>query len=351
MECAHAVAMLQELLQRVQNLQFPPELQMAVEKQLKLFKVFLLSFGPGFNIVTGGNDLLQIFGHLSTLLQAFDLELHRLFNQQTPRRTRAKRTLDADVNVASIYEFINKLFHIRISLQRFVADDISFAVRRQRIVALRGIFQGQDTTYAKVGSGSFGLTYQMENSPLGCVFAVKRIDLTRALPEQFTNAKALNQECDLLQALKHPNIARYFTNFYSDLDRSSRLPRCFNIVMELIEGGSLASKITTSPHRPSEVEIVDWARQMASALCHMHNQRVYHRDLKPNNVMLTGRSTIKIIDLGLASRNTSSASLRGTLVGSAPYASFEKTTGVRYDSRDDIWAMGLIFLELLKGQL
>jgi hypothetical protein len=341
---------LQELSRLVRESQGPQGLLLPLQNQLRLFQRFVSSFGARLHTIATENDLLQTIEELNALLELFGTEFDRLFNPAASEQIGARRTLNSDVDISGIDKFLEKLVRARISLQRFVADDITSAVRTQTAGELASIFEPQSALNASLGRGVFGWTFRMENMPLGCVFAVKRIALNGNIPEQFTSDEALNKECEALKSLNHPNIARYFTSYYSDWHPPSNEPQFFNIVMELIDGGTLQSKIVPHPYGPGEIEIADWARQMASGLSHMHHMQVYHRDLKPDNVMLTGRSTVKIIDLGLASRNTSSASFRATLVGSAQYASYEKSTGAGYDGRDDVWAMGIIFVELLKGQ-
>jgi predicted Ser/Thr protein kinase len=198
--------------------------------------------------------------------------------------------------------------------------------------------QGPDDENSILGRGSFAVTFRMVNSKDGRVYAVKRVNTIHAAESGVTRP-ALAKECEILQRLTHPHIARYF------LDYDSHDDQYFNIVMELVEGGTLAKKVMCTP-APTEVEVVEWARQMASAMSYMHGEGVLHRDLKPDNVMLTSSSKIKFIDFGLASAFTSKA-CQHTQVGATTYASYEKLCGSGYDGRDDVWAVGCILLELV----
>jgi serine/threonine protein kinase len=83
---------------------------------------------------------------------------------------------------------------------------------------------------------------------------------------------------------------------------------------------------------------------MALALSYMHGENVLHRDLNPDNVMLTARSKVKIIGFGHACCVSEYAE---STVGARTHASFQKLTGLKYDGRDDVWALGCILLELL----
>jgi hypothetical protein len=189
-----------------------------------------------------------------------------------------------------------------------------------------------------LGRGVFATTHRMLNTMDARKYAVKRVDLADAEKNGVTRWM-LRNECAILEKLTHVHIARYFMNFYSHKNQY------FNIVMELIQGGTLAEKVACNPP-PTDVEIVEWARQMASALSYMHGEGVQHRDLKPDNVMLTSNSKIKVIDLGLASAVTSAAYMH-TKVGTTTYSSYEKLLGLGYDGRDDVWAVGCILLELV----
>jgi hypothetical protein len=178
----------------------------------------------------------------------------------------------------------------------------------------------------------FGDMYRMTNTVNGGNYAVKRLRVA-LLPGKEVSIAALAQECKTLQALSHTHIARNITMFLS------KEGRFFNIVTELVEGGTLAEKLTCTP-APTKGEIVEWMRQMASALSYMHNAGVLHRDLKPENAILTRIGEIKLVGLKLVCLASSADAL-------SPYTSFEKATGGPYDGRDDVWAAGGILYELL----
>jgi hypothetical protein len=295
-------------------------------------------------------------GALRHLLSWFDSVAETIPQPAAKRARRSKAMATSsvqDLDPQFVCSQLRQLCSIRTALQAFVADSVTAMLLRHKSdgdALLERAFYGQACLDTRLGNGSFGCAYRMEYIPLGATFAVKRIDLTARIPQHYIDPDALHRECAILASLQHPSIVRYFISYYSEQNPFTGKYGFSNIVMELIEGGTLAEKVTSGPEAPAEPEIVEWARQMASALSYMHSMRVYHRDLKPENVMLTSRSTVKIIDLGLACHNNSPASLKDTLIGSPPYASYEKTTGASYDGRDDVWAMGLMFLELLKGE-
>jgi hypothetical protein len=186
---------------------------------------------------------------------------------------------------------------------------------------------------ALISQGSFGRTYRMVDMADGQTYAVKRLRLA-ALTPQGVSISALAQEHKILQALSHSHVASNKAMFLSGEGRF------FNIVMELIEGETLADKITCAP-APTECNVVERAQQMASALSYMHGKGVLHRDLKPENVALTRTGRIKLVGLQLPCL----ASI--TAAEYTVYTSLERTMGLPYDGGDDLWAVGCILLELL----
>ena len=92
-----------------------------------------------------------------------------------------------------------------------------------------------------------------------------------------------------------------------------------------------------------------WLLELGQGLCHMHHEcRMQHRDLKPHNLLLDGQDRLKISDLGLACayQTVQSLSKQGTQL----YMSPEKASGKKYGTMDDMWAVGCILLELLRGE-
>jgi hypothetical protein len=194
-------------------------------------------------------------------------------------------------------------------------------------------------TASVLGEGSFGHTHSMKCALDDRTYAVKQVSLQRLAMMGITGGR-LEDESAELRGLTHPNIARYFPSFYSG-DHEK-----FNIVSELIGGWTLAEKIDATP-APAEVEITEWGRQMASALNYMHGQGVQHRDLRLDNVMLSARLRIKICDIKLACSVDFSAVFGRHADQLDVYSSHEKTNGLPYDIRDDVYAVGIILLSLL----
>src|SRR4029453_10023397 len=131
------------------------------------------------------------------------------------------------------------------------------------------------------------------------------------------------------------------------------------IVMQYIEGETLASCIT---RRPIELgEVLDIAVQVADALAEAHSHGIIHRDIKPQNIMISARRQGKVMDFGLAKAVKTSNSLEsevetqslltepGAIVGTVPYMSPEQVRGQSLDSRSDIFSFGSVLYEAISG--
>jgi serine/threonine-protein kinase len=168
------------------------------------------------------------------------------------------------------------------------------------------------------------------------------------------------REAEMLAALNHPHIAAIFGIEDATGTRA--------LVMELVEGETLAERIARGPIPLDEAIAI--ARQIAEALEAAHEQGIVHRDLKPANIKLRDEGTVKVLDFGLAKlaepalASGSGAALgslsptitspalathAGVLLGTAAYMSPEQAKGRPADKRSDIWAFGCVIFEMLTG--
>jgi len=203
-----------------------------------------------------------------------------------------------------------------------------------------------------LGQGGMGEVYRATDTKLNRDVALK------FLPEQFTSdndrLERFQREAHVLASLNHSNIAA----IYGFEDSASMRA----LVMELVEGSTLAERIALGPV-PIE-EVLSEAKQIAEAMEYAHERGVIHRDLKPANIKLTSDGKVKILDFGLAkamSQETSSsansnsptlslaATQAGVILGTAAYMSPEQAKGKTVDRRADIWAFGVILYEMLTG--
>ena len=203
--------------------------------------------------------------------------------------------------------------------------------------------EDSDDEQSVLGVGAFGVTHKMINNVDQTICAVKVVHVSKAA-KSGVDMEQLRLEADMLKQMCHTNVVKYYMCF------SSKNDRYFNIAMEYLDGGSLRDHINQGG-----VAIpltVKWLQETVSALDYVHNVvRVLHRDLKPEHIMLTKMGQrVKLIDFGLSCVVSSSSAGCQSKVGATTYASYEKSLGKPYDGRDDMWAVGLIFSEVLTGQ-
>jgi serine/threonine-protein kinase len=204
----------------------------------------------------------------------------------------------------------------------------------------------------KIGAGGMGEVYRALDPKLNREVAIK------VLPEGFAQdperVARFQREAQVLASLNHPNIAAIYGLEESDGIRA--------LVMELVEGPTLADRIAAGPIPLDETLTI--ARQIADALEVAHERGIIHRDLKPANVKVTPDDKVKVLDFGLAkiaSNETLSSDLShsptmikgtqaGVILGTAAYMSPEQAKGKVVDRRSDIWAFGCLIFEMLSGK-
>src|SRR5215471_257692 len=202
---------------------------------------------------------------------------------------------------------------------------------------------------SKLGGGGMGAVYRATDSKLNRDVAIK------VLPENFAQDPGrmarFQNEARVLASLNHPNIAAIYG-----------VEECA-LVLELVEGPTLAERIAHGPIPPNEALPI--ARQIAEALEYAHEKGIIHRDLKPSNIKLTEDDKTKILDFGLAKALanepaaadpassptlTMRATMAGVILGTAAYMSPEQARGKPADKRADIWAFGVVLYEILTGR-
>jgi serine/threonine protein kinase len=214
---------------------------------------------------------------------------------------------------------------------------------------------GQPLTYLKngqtlgkyrieglLGRGSMAEVYRAFNPDLAQYVAIKVIHPLR-LDDPETVAR-FRQEARAAAALNHPNILRVF-----DLSEQDGL---HYMVMELIEGETLAKRLAAAPKGLPLPEVRQWFRQLCDALDYAHQRGLIHRDIKPSNIMITADGRLILADFGLARlANSEKLTATGYTIGSPAYMSPEQIEGVAdLTHLTDIYALGCVLFELLTGR-
>jgi eukaryotic-like serine/threonine-protein kinase len=140
--------------------------------------------------------------------------------------------------------------------------------------------------------------------------------------------------------LAHPNIVTVY-------DLGEALGMSY-IVMEFVEGDTLAQMM--KKHRLSAAQIKHIIYYAAMGLDHAHEKGVFHRDVKPENLMVSKTGIVKVMDFGIARIVESTLTKTGSLIGTPAYMSPEHVNGEKIDARSDVFSLGVILYELLTGK-
>jgi len=194
----------------------------------------------------------------------------------------------------------------------------------------------------KLGSGGMGEVWLAEDTRLDRKVALKFLPHFAAQDE--TEKARFIQEAKAAAKLSHTNIAQVYEIGEED-------GRLF-IVMEYVSGGSLRDVLDEAKGKSLPLEkVLTWVQQTAEGLAEAHSQGIIHRDIKPDNLMLTEKGQVKITDFGLARLETATRlTASGTTLGTVNYMSPELITGKDVDHRSDLFSLGATFYELLTGQ-
>jgi serine/threonine-protein kinase len=240
---------------------------------------------------------------------------------------------------------------------------VAAAVMQPPASALSGRRLGAFDVGPLIGAGGMGDVYRAHDTNLHRDVALKI--LRHVLAVDAERLARFKREAQVLASLTHPNIAAIhgFEEWLPAADSDE--PPIRALVLEFIDGPTLADRIARGPIAPDDAWPI--ARQIADALEAAHEHGIVHRDLKPANIKLRPDGTVKVLDFGLAkvwqpdamasaepamSPTITSASMvqRGVVLGTPAYVSPEQARGREADKRSDVWAFGAVLYEMLTGR-
>ncbi|MFI6279981.1 serine/threonine-protein kinase [Streptomyces sp. NPDC050988] len=206
------------------------------------------------------------------------------------------------------------------------------------------VIAGRYRLEARLGRGGMGVVWRATDELLGRQVAVKELVLDSSLSAEESRLQRDRtlREARAIAQLRDPHII-----VVHDVVEQDERPY---IVMELIEGGSLAERIS----RSGPVDAAEAARMgidLLGALRRAHGAGVLHRDLKPANVLLTGEGRVVLTDFGIAQvAGSTTLTESGSFVGSPEYTAPERMSGVRTGPESDLWSLGALLCTALSGE-
>ena len=192
----------------------------------------------------------------------------------------------------------------------------------------------------RLGAGAMGAVYLCQDPLLKRRVAVKIVLKTRA--DSAAMMARFQRESEISAQLNHPHIITVY-----DVGMDEEVGPF--LTMEYVDGGSLAGHLEAGPIDPSVA--LDWLTQLGQALAAAERAGVVHRDIKPDNMLISSDGQLKLTDFGLARDDVSSLTTTGTMMGTPTHTAPELLGGARATPITDRWAFAVTAFQMVTGQL
>lgn len=197
----------------------------------------------------------------------------------------------------------------------------------------------------KIGSGGFGTVFLIESIKTKKKYALKIINISNQNEEE---TKKIISEAFILQKLDHPNIINLKEFYLSKSDDEEG--QLLNIITEYADAGDLSKQINEYKLNNKlfeEKRLIDYLTQICLSLEYLHQKKILHRDIKPNNIFLMKNDIIKLGDFGVSKTLKDTLDKAKSFKGTPYYISPEIIEGKEYSFNSDIWSLGITFYYLM----
>ncbi|HWC37416.1 MAG TPA: serine/threonine-protein kinase [Acidimicrobiales bacterium] len=204
------------------------------------------------------------------------------------------------------------------------------------------VLAGRYELMNQLGAGAMAAVWRARDKRLDREVAIKM--LSQQLASDPTFRERFEREAIHVASLKHPNIVTVHDSGAEDGE--------YYIVMELVEGQSLQSRLAAAGPRLTVAETERLADELLAGLAHAHRKGIIHRDIKPGNVLITDENTAKLADFGIARATGDIGSLTatGAFLGTPLYASPEQLNGQHVGVATDVYSLGCVLYQCLAGR-